>query len=84
MQAVRPSKGEDVMATEVRAADLPEGSIVAHGRKVYLRYVLDEPTLPWSVTEFNGMYVNYASDGEVDCALELGATVLRHGYGEEG
>ncbi len=70
------------MAAEVRATDLPEGSIVAKEKRVYHKTV-DDLELPWIYTEAGSMYVNNASDDEVDEALDDGAAVLRHGYGEE-
>jgi hypothetical protein len=70
------------MAVAVRAADLPEGSIVAQAKRVFHKTV-DDLDLPWIYAEAGSMYVNNASDDEVDDALDGGATVLRHGYGEE-
>jgi hypothetical protein len=61
------------MAAVVRAADLPEGSIVEYrGVKVELG------TTRW--TGPNGVTFRVV---EVDWALQSGATVLRHGYGED-
>ncbi len=73
------------MSAEVRAADLPEGSIVALRLIVCVKYSPDEPTLPWRCADpvSNSMYVNYADDDEVQGLLDDGGTVLRHGYGEE-
>ncbi len=73
------------MTAEVRAADLPEGSIVALRVIVYIKYVRDEPALPWVCVDpvATSMYVNYADDDEAQDLLDDGGTVLRHGYGEE-
>lgn len=61
--------------TEVRAADLPEGSIVASRHHVYLK----QGPGAWS-TNFG----NYPTgDWAVEDSIVHGARVLRHGYGEE-
>lgn len=74
LRPVRPGTIEPI-----RAADLPDGSVVGHDMTVYLRRIIGEPTLPWQYTEGESMYVNYASDDAVDEALAAGATVLRVG-----
>ncbi len=63
---------------EVRAADLPEGSIVGSGVEALVK---NQPSThyEWSCTD-GREYSNHA----VDHAIETGARVLRHGYGEEG
>lgn len=63
---------------EVRAADLPDGTIVAgrnpHGRAVaHLKYGPDN----WGSTDGNR-----PRDTAIDADLARGATVVRHGYGE--
>lgn len=60
-----------------RAADLPEGSIVANRDKVWIK---NHPShyCPW-----RSSYGSHEYDVHVDQALADGATVLRHGYGEE-
>ncbi len=70
------------MAAEIRAADLPEGSIVAKVQRVFHKTV-DDLDLPWIYAEAGSMYVNNASDDDVDDAFDDGTTVLRHGYGED-
>ncbi len=70
------------MTAEVRAADLPEGSIVASRNQVMTR---TDPRY-WTVTTWERWGVQHEAhreDMEVDAALANGATVLRHGYGEE-
>ncbi len=71
------------MAAEVRAADLPEGSIVARGDRLYAKGVIDEASLPWHQLDLGSPWINYADDDEVQELIADGATVLRHGYGEE-
>lgn len=68
------------MAAEIRAADLPKGSIVASRDMVHLK-AFDSATtdLPWVVTGFS----TPIRDRSVDEHLADGATVLRHGYGED-
>lgn len=67
--------------TDIKAADLPAGSVVACGKRVYLESI-DDIELPWIYYEANSMYVNHADDDEAQEALDEGAKVLRHGYGE--
>lgn len=68
------------MAAVPRAADLPEGSVVAGRDLVYLRAFASGATeYPWVVTRFS----TPIQDSTIDRALADGATVLRHGYGEE-
>lgn len=71
------------MTATVKAADLPEGSVVAKGKRLYLKSV-DDIDLPWIYAEADSMYVNNADDGEVQEALDEGAAVRRHGYGDKG
>ncbi len=65
----------------VRAADLSEGTIIVINRRdIYLKEE-DSATsnVPWA-----GMGTMWAiADEQIDPLLELGATVLRHGYGED-
>lgn len=60
---------------EVRAADLPDGSVVANHRKAWIK---NHPALhyPWSTTDGS-----VGQDHNVDDALANGATVLRVGTG---
>ena len=67
--------------TAPRAANLPVGSIVAQRQRVYLKCGTDEPSLPWTHMEGTSMYVNYASDEDVQDRLDAGAQVLRVGDG---
>ncbi len=67
-----------------RAADLPEGSIVADRDRIYDKRCTDAD-LPWVyISREHGtrMYVNDTDDAGVDDALADGAQVLRHGYGD--
>lgn len=68
------------MAAEVRAADLPEGTIIGYATLAVIKL---EPSSvlkrPWASTH-NNLYEDY----EVDAWLAEDATVLRIGYGEEG
>lgn len=61
----------------VLARDLPEWSIVANGRKAWIK---DHPTLhyQWSTTDGT-----VGQNHNVDAALASGASVVRHGPGEE-
>jgi hypothetical protein len=70
------------MPAEVRAADLPEGSIVAKGARVCYCAATDS-SFPWVSVEFGGRSLTDVSDRNVRQLLDDGATVLRHGYGEE-
>ncbi len=66
------------MAAEVRAADLPEGSIVAQRLHVYVKEEDSRHSLrPWISS------VTSCSDAYVDEVISEGAQVLRRGYGEE-
>lgn len=60
---------------DVRAADLPEGSIVAHRNHAFLK------TSPGVWASTSGTY--NTGDWTVDHMFNLGAQVVRHGYGEE-
>ena len=71
------------MVTAPRAADLPIGSVVADPTRVYLKGGTDEPSLPWTLMEGTSMYVNYASDEDVQDRLDAGAQVLRVGDGNQ-
>ncbi len=62
------------MAAEVRAADLPEGSIIAARKYVLIK----EKAHVWQSTMGHAW-----SNGAVDMLLDEGAPVLRHGYGED-
>lgn len=59
---------------EVRAADLPDGTIVASRYVAHIKQSHDN----WQCT--NG---NRPRDAAIDADLRMGAEVLRHGYGEE-
>ncbi len=63
--------------TEVRAADLPDGSIVA---ALYQVWILADRAgeRVWHGTDKREM-----TDGQVQRYLDIGATVLRHGHGDE-
>jgi hypothetical protein len=61
---------------ELKAADLPEGSVVASRYNVYIKREGDS----WLST---GDDMN-THDWEPQSALDHGAVVLRHGYGDEG
>lgn len=63
--------------SEIRAADLPEGSIVALWHDVAVRNP-DGFTKPWMST--SGPVDHWFAD-EI---LKRGGKVLRHGYGDEG
>lgn len=72
----------------MNAADLPEGSVVAvkspggpldSSARVYLK-TFDDADLPWIYYEKGSIYVNHASDAEVDDMLD-GGKALREGYG---
>lgn len=66
------------MAKTYRAADLPEGSVVAHPRIAWIK-----GTFGWHVT--GGKELDYnRPDSDVDNALAYGAQVLRVGTGQEG
>lgn len=65
------------------ASQMAEGSIVALGFTIYMKQIRDEPTLPWFHASGENMYVNYASDAEVDQVLAAGGVVLRDGYAAE-
>ncbi len=60
--------------SDVRAADLPEGSIVADRVVAHIKRDHDY----WRST--NG---NRPTDAAIDEDLAAGAAVVRHGYGEE-
>lgn len=65
---------------EVRAADLPEGSIIVSRDAAYIKqrtYGTDAP--PWSATGTG----NCLDDPVIDHLLRYGAEVLRHGYGDD-
>ncbi len=63
--------------TDIKAAELPEGSVVATDIAAFIRIDADPP---WRST-----YGSHVGDWKVDQALQIrGATVLRHGYGDEG
>lgn len=68
--------------TAIKAADLPEGSVVAVDTRVLIKrsmeYGMDRPNWPSA-----GQPTPY-TDLEVDGLLDDGAVVLRHGYGDEG
>ncbi len=67
---------------EVRAADLPEGSIVATRNQVATRV----SARYWTVTtvkRWGIQHEGHREDRDVDALLADGATVLRHGYGDE-
>ncbi len=64
------------MAAEARAADLPEGSIVASRIKVWIK------TFPSDYSDWRATTGAYEHNRYVDEALASGATVLRHGYGD--
>lgn len=59
---------------EVRAADLPEGSIVAAKQYVLIK----AKAFVWDSTTGH----QWGNDG-VDMLLAEGAPVLRHGYGDQ-
>ncbi len=68
-------------AAEVRAADLPEGSIIALRRDVWIKQAESGPNdpEPWDGTGSRWS----VSDEQTDPLLAVGARVLRHGYGGE-
>ncbi len=69
---------------EVRAADLPEGSIIAKGARIYFRIDDRDDNYPWRSATTGWDAINDHESGWVDEELRNGATVLRHGYGDEG
>ncbi len=71
------------MAAEARAADLPEGSIVAAGSRIYYRGPDQDDDFLWRNAPVDGESTNYYEDRYVDHEIADGAQVLRHGYGEE-
>lgn len=62
---------------DLKAVDLPPGSVIGHDMVVYIK-TLNDADLPW---QFYGdsMYTNYAGDDEVQEALDEGGKVLRMG-----
>lgn len=62
---------------EVRAADLPEGTVIGYATLAVIK-LSDGLRRPWASTH-NNLYADY----EVDAWLAADATVLRHGYGED-
>ncbi len=64
--------------TDIKAADLPVGSVVADRHSAWFK---DHPR-DWA--QWRGTRGDYAPDHFIDSALDDGATVLRHGYGNEG
>lgn len=67
------------MTATVKAADLPEGSVVATSKYALFR-VMDGIGAVWHSTK-NGQRW---TDDDVDQMLQHDAVVLRHGYGNEG
>jgi hypothetical protein len=65
------------MTADDRAADLPDGSVVANRNKAWIK---NHPSgwSPWRSTQGS-----YEHDKFIDEALASGATVLRYGYGED-
>lgn len=65
---------------DVRAADLPAGSVVTWGHNIYLKddwsHAVDRP---WCSAGTPRTY----PDDHVDLCLAAGGKVLRYGYGEE-
>lgn len=59
---------------EVKAADLPAGSIVADRRNACIKRGPDN----WMSTDGNR-----PGDAYIETALDLGATVVRRGYGQD-
>lgn len=59
-----------------KAADLPDGSIVATRTTVYIK------THPTKWAQWRGTNGEHAPDPFIDSDLADGATVLRVGYGE--
>ncbi len=59
-----------------RAADLPDGSVVADRDVVYIK------NHPSKTAQWRGTNGGYVGDWRVDQALAEGAAVVRHGYGE--
>lgn len=65
---------------EVRAADLPEGSVLAHGLNAWIRVAaVGSCERPWYGTSSSR---SSAGDEHIDRLLADGAEVLRHGYGD--
>ncbi len=70
------------MNDQIRAANLPTGSIVANDDRIcYLTG--NSHHFPWDAVEFSRRSVTNVSHLHVDQFLSNGAKVLRHGYGEE-
>lgn len=69
------------MTAEVRAADLPEGSIIALRRDVWIKQAEsgDDYPEPWDGTGSRWS----VPDEAIDQLLAVGATVVRYGFGEE-
>ncbi len=72
----------DIIANAIRAADLPEGSVVAKGTRICYR-TPSRGHYPWDVVDFSHHLVTNVDNDHIDWFLDGGATVLRHGYGEE-
>lgn len=67
---------------EIRAADLPEGSVVVDDMRGIAFYAFTNPgDLP---DRWTGDGEGCVLDSAVDFALRNGGKVLRHGYGQEG
>ena len=60
--------------TDVKAADLPEGSVVANDKHAFIK------THPSKNSEWRGTSGLYCGDWYVDELLSDGAAVLRRGY----
>lgn len=63
---------------EVKAAELPEGSVVASRERVFIR--TDSARSPWTSTDRDCYPDRYVDEWLQDGS----AVVLRHGYGSEG
>lgn len=67
------------MTATVKAAGLPEGSVVATSKYALLR-VMDGIGGVWHSTKSGQRW----TDDDVDLMLQDDGVVLRHGYGDEG
>ncbi len=67
------------MSAGVCTADLAEGSIDATRTRVWIKDGSVRRLYPWQ--RDGGIFP--VADTEIDHAIASGATVLRHGYGEE-
>lgn len=70
--------------SDVKAADLPEGSVVIDDNRHLVWTATPPPSRPESGRWTVSGSPSRITDRQVDAALLHTAVVLRHGYGDEG